>query len=237
MVHVQRVSGRGRTIRAVGILVAVAVGIFVVGLILGLAVVGRHGGGPIHGWDNTVNQWYVTHRGSLVGVSKLIATWFDAFPLGVICVVLTVILAVALRSLRALVPIVAYLGGEFEVFVIRTIISRHRPPTALFPHPGSVKGVHETSYSYPSGHAVAVTAVLFALLGSAALARRFLWPWALALAASLFVVNSRLVLGVHWFSDVAFGFALGITWGIAVALVARQVEWSDLTGALRRTRR
>lgn len=220
--------------RALAVLVAAAVVIFVVGLVAGLIFVGRHGGGPIQGWDDTVNRWYVTHRGSLVGVSKVIATWLDAGPLAIICVVLTAIGAVTLRSMRALIPIVAYLGGEFQVFVIRQIISRHRPPTAAFPAPGAVRGVHETSYSYPSGHAVAVTAVLFALLGAVALARRVTWPCLLALLASLFVVNSRLVLGVHWFSDVTFGFGLGLIWGIVVARVAYQVEWRDVTTMLTR---
>lgn len=214
-------------------LLAVAVGIFVVGLVVGFAVVGRHGGGPIHGWDGTVERWFPQHRGPLVGVSKFIATWLDAAPLAVICVVLTVVLAVRLRSVLSLIPIVAYLGGEFQVFAIRKIILRPRPPTALYPAPGSIKGVHETSYSYPSGHAVAVTAVLFALLGTVALTRRTWWPWVVALVASLFVADTRLVLGVHWFSDVTFGCLFGIAWGIAVAHVARQLEWSDFTSLLR----
>jgi membrane-associated phospholipid phosphatase len=43
------------------------------------------------------------------------------------------------------------------------------------------------------------------------------------------------VLGVHWFSDVLFGSAFGITWGVAVALVARRVEWADLMALIRPT--
>jgi membrane-associated phospholipid phosphatase len=150
------------------VLLVAAIGIFAVGLIIGFVVVGRHGGGPIQGWDNTVERWYPLHRGSLVGASRFVATYLDAAPLAVICVVLTAILIVTLRSTRALIPIVAYLGGEFQVFIIRELILRHRPPTAVYPAPGAIKGVHETSYSFPSGHSVAVTAVLFALLGTIA---------------------------------------------------------------------
>jgi membrane-associated phospholipid phosphatase len=222
-----------RVARAFGVLLAVALAIFVVGLIIGFLVVGQHGGGPIQGWDNTVERWFPHHRGPLVGVSKFVATYLDAAPLAVICVVLSAILAVVLRSIRALIPIVAYLGGEFQVFIIREIILRHRPPTANYPAPGAVKGVHETSYSFPSGHSVAVTAVLFALLGTLASTRRIWWPWLLALLASLFVIDTRLVLGVHWFSDVTFGLLFGIIWGITVATVARQVEWADLLAIVR----
>ena len=142
-------------------------------------------------------------------------------------------LLAVLRTTRALVPVVAYFGAEFEVFAIRAVISRPRPSTANYPAPGSVPGVHETSYSFPSGHSVAVTAVLFASLGCIALTYRIWWPWVLALLASLFVVDTRLVLGVHWFSDVTFGLLFGMAWGVSVAWAARAVEWVDLVAIVR----
>jgi membrane-associated phospholipid phosphatase len=222
-----------RVARAAAVLIAAAIAIFVVGLIVGFLVVGQHGGGPIQGWDNSVERWFPHHRGPLVGPSKFVATYLDAGPLAIICVVLTAVLAVVLRSIRALVPIVAYLGGEFQVFAIREVILRHRPPTADYPAPEAVKGVHETSFSFPSGHSVAVTAVLFALLGTVALSYRIWWPWLIALLASLFVIDTRLVLGVHWFSDVTVGLLFGIAWGVTVSIVARQIEWADLRAIVR----
>ena len=241
MTHAQHLHRRSvemigqprRAGRAAVLLIAVAAGIFVVGLLVGFLVVGRHGGGPIQGWDNTVESWFPKHRGPLVGVSKFVATYLDAGPLAVICVVLSAILAFTLRSIRALVPIVAYLGGELQVLIIREVILRHRPPTANYPAPGAIKGVHETSYSFPSGHSVAVTAVLFALLGTIALTYRIWWPWLIALLGSLFVSDTRLVLGVHWFSDVTFGLLFGMTWGVTVAIVARQLEWADVLAIIR----
>jgi undecaprenyl-diphosphatase len=216
--------GRADWLRdAVVRLALVGAGLLILGLVLGLTLVGRHGGGPLQGWDDTVQAWSIAHRDGLVGVSKVIATWGDAALLGVIAVLLTVVWLVVSRSLRALVPIIAYLGGEGLVFLIREVVHRHRPPTAVFPAPHAVSGVHETSYSFPSGHAVAVTAVLFALLGTLALAHRAFWAWPLALAASCFVIETRLILGVHWFSDVAIGLLLGIAWGVTVAVVGRRL--------------
>jgi hypothetical protein len=40
------------------------------------------------------------------------------------------------------------------------------------------------------------------------------------------------VLGVHWSTDVVVGILLGASWGVAVAVSARWVEWSDLRAAL-----
>jgi undecaprenyl-diphosphatase len=152
----------------------------------------------------------------------------DAPKLAVVAVVLTGVLLLTLRSARALVPLVAYLGAEFEVYLIRDVIHRPRPPTAAYPAPGAIVGVHETSYSYPSGHSVALTAMLFALLGSVALTFQWWWPWVVASAGSLFAIDTRLVLGVHWFSDVVFGLLLGVAWGVTVAVVFHRLEWQDL---------
>lgn len=214
--------------RLVGRLAAAGALLLIVGVLLGLTVVGRHGGGPVQGLDDSVWRWSIHHRGPLVGVDKAIAKFGDAALLGVLCVALSVIMFAVRRTPLALIPVLAYLGGEGIVYLVRTVVHRDRPPTANYPAPGAVPGVHETSYSFPSGHAVAVTAVLFALLGVAAVLRRTWWPWLLALVLSAFVADSRLRLGVHWFSDVAFGMLLGIAWGVVVALSCARLSWTDL---------
>lgn len=214
--------------RLVAILAVTGVVLLATGLVLGLLLVGRHGGGPIQGWDGTVWRWSIDHRGPFVGVDKVIAKVGDAAQLGPLCVLVGVIMFAVARSPRALVPVVAYLGGEGLVFLIRIVMHRDRPPTANYPAPGAIPGIHETSYSFPSGHAVAVTAVFFALFGVLALLRRWWWPWLLALALSAYVADSRLLLGVHWFSDVAIGMVLGISWGIVVAITMARLSWQDL---------
>lgn len=220
-------ADRRPLVRAVFTMIGAAAAIFVVGLVLGLVFVGRHGGGPIQGWDNRVQAWDLHHRAGLVGVSKVIAFVGDAPKLAVVAVILAAIIWAVWRTVWALLPLAAYFGGEFQVFIIREVIHRPRPPTANYPAPGAIPGVHETSFSFPSGHSVAVTAILFALAGAAFYTIRAWWPWVLALLLSLFVIYSRLVLGVHWFSDVTFGFILGVAWGVTVARVFRSLEWAD----------
>ena len=211
--------------RAVAWLVGGIIVLLAVGLVVGLSVVGRHGGGPIQGWDATVGQWFLHHRAHLVTPSKVIAVVGDAPLLGAITVVVTIGLLVARQRVRAFIPLVAYLGGEFLVYAIREVIHRNRPPTANFPALHAIPGVHETSYSFPSGHATAATAVLFGLAGLAAVTWRTWWPWLVASLLTVAVAGSRLVLGVHWFSDVAVGLVLGVCWGVLVSWVLRAVPW------------
>lgn len=208
----------------------------IVALILGIFVIGRHGGGPIQGWDNTVGSWWLHHRGPFIGASKVIAWIFDAAELGPIAGILTLVLLGLGLRMRALTPLVAYLGGEFFVFFTRIFVMRPRPPTANYPAPGAIPGIHQTSFSYPSGHSTAGGAVLISLAILTVLAARGSWRWLLAgilAVATLVPPTSRLVLGVHWFSDVAFGLVLGLCWGVLVALTLRDVAWPfsfDLPG-------
>lgn len=220
-------GARRPVLRLVAVLAGVAVAVFAVGIGLGLGLVGRHGGGLVQSWDDQVQTWDLHHRYA-IPAAKAVAFLGDAPKLAVIAVVLTAGLLVTIRTVRALTPIVAYLGGEFQVFLIREVIHRNRPPTADYPAPGAVPGVHETSFSFPSGHSVAVTAMLFACLGAVAIAYRWWWPWVVALLASLYVIDTRLDLGVHWFSDVTIGLVLGIAWGVTVAVMSFRVDWGDL---------
>ncbi|PZS17701.1 MAG: hypothetical protein DLM57_07820 [Pseudonocardiales bacterium] len=226
-------AGRLSAARAAIVLILCATALFALGAVLGFTAVGRTGGGPIQSWDDTVWHWAISHRGPFVGVAKTVATVGDAPVLGLICVLLTAALMWWLQSPRALVPLVAYLGAEFEVFAIRLVIHRPRPASADFPAPGAIRGVHETNFSYPSGHAVAVTAVLFAGLGTVAFTRRWAWPWLVALVTSMAVADTRLILGVHWFSDLLIGLLIGTAWGVTVAFVGQRIGWADFA-ALRR---
>jgi membrane-associated phospholipid phosphatase len=196
----------------------------VIAIVLGLVVVGRHGGGPIQSWDDTVQQWSVTHRLNLVGISKVIATVGDASLLAVLVVLTTVVLLLLHQGMRAVIPLVAYVGGEALVYATRQVVLRQRPPTAVFPGPHAIPGVHETSYSYPSGHATGAVAFLVSLGVLAVMTWPKSWGWVVCVALVLgaaFVAWTRLVLGVHWFSDVAFGMLLGVPWGLIVAFAFR----------------
>ena len=73
--------------------------------------------------------------------------------------------------------------------------------------------------------ATAASAVVISLAGLAAITWRIWWPWAIGAVGALAVTGSRLVLGVHWFSDVTFGLLAGAVWGVIVTLVLADVPW------------
>ena len=56
--------------RVIAVLAATGLSLRVIGLGLGLALIGRHGGGPIQSWDHTVWRWSIQHRRPLVGLTK-----------------------------------------------------------------------------------------------------------------------------------------------------------------------
>lgn len=77
----------------------------------------------------------------------------------------------------------------------------------------------ETTFSFPSGHAVGSAAFVVAL---AVLAWRTRWRWPVVLAGSLFVAAvglSRLYLGVHYPSDVLASWMLALAWVLGLGLV------------------
>lgn len=95
---------------------------------------------------------------------------------------------------------------------LKTVVGRSRPATAML--------AHESSRSFPSGHATAATAlattVALVLIATGLPRRRRLV--AVLAAYSVVISASRLVLGVHFLTDVIAGTALGVGVPLAVAL-------------------
>lgn len=110
----------------------------------------------------------------------------------------------------------AMLGSQLLIGPMKNLYERARPPLPL---------VETSSYSFPSGHAVAGAAIAVALvivLVPAGTKRRNLEM--LAAAFAVFMALSRVYLRAHWLSDALGGAALGAAVAIGAALL---VHWID----------
>jgi membrane-associated phospholipid phosphatase len=106
------------------------------------------------------------------------------------------------------------LGQNLLANAIKLVVGRERPPVPAL--------TAESGFSFPSGHTAAATATFVALAlllgrGRSRPARLALTGAAAAVATA--VAASRVLLGVHWVSDVIGGAAVGLIWVGAVTLV------------------
>ncbi len=120
-----------------------------------------------------------------------------------------VYLAINRQWIHLITWVVGALGGEILNQVLKNIFDRPRP---VFTNPLATA----ESWSFPSGHAME-SAILygllayFLLLGVRSRAGRIAIIVA-AIVLLLLIGLSRLYLGVHFFSDVAGGYAAGAVW-------------------------
>jgi len=120
------------------------------------------------------------------------------------------------RRRDAVAVLVASIGGLGLDFLLKLSFRRERPD--LVPHL-----VDTYSPSFPSGHSM-LSAVVYLTIGAllARFARRRateLLPIAVAIVVTVLVGVSRLILGVHYPTDVLAGWAAGTAWAGAAWLV------------------
>ena len=133
-----------------------------------------------------------------------------------------------------LVILLATAGGIALSYALKGHFARPRPE--LVPHLSIV-----SSSSFPSGHSMLAAVVYLTLAAMLArlVQRRTLKLYIVAVAAIIaFAVGvSRVLLGVHYPTDVAAGWAVGIAWAIACGALMRLLQKNDVvedaTGATR----
>jgi undecaprenyl-diphosphatase len=180
-----------------------------------------------HGAATRING-LIADRGPIVTVVKAI-TWLGSS--GVLWTVigsLAAVLAIRRRWRLAVYLLVAGAGALVLDPVLKSLVGRLRPVVA---HPVA----HGTGHSFPSGHSLGSIVCYGAVLLVFLPATRGRWRRAFAAGIVTLVALigiSRILLGVHYISDVLGGWALGITWLGVTALafeLTRQAAGQPVT--------
>src|SRR5262245_27006685 len=184
---------------------------------IGAAIVHVLGDGPLGELDLNVANWFADQRSHTVNhLAQIGAGLADAYTLVPAFTVASVVFVVLFKRWNETVFMLTAILLEKAVFVTTTyIVSRDRPPV------GQLDGAPPTS-SYPSGHVAAavvfysVCAVIICWHSRHTVVRAL--AWTIAVIVPILVAISRMVLGMHFLSDVVVGAVLG---GVSILLGAK----------------
>ena len=169
--------------------------------------------------DAQVTRWVVTHRGAAIeDLARAVTKLGNPAVVVVLVLVVATLLARSHHRGPATLLVLSTVGTAALTSVIKLVEARPRPPI-------EIHLVVAHGYSFPSGHAAQAIACYGALAVVAldlvhhAVGRI---AAALALLALAFGIGaSRVVLGVHWLSDVVAGWAIASAWLAFLATAAR----------------
>ena len=169
------------------------------------------------GVDSSITSWVVAHRAQAPTTLARVMSTIGGAAVVLPCVALAALLLVRRRRMVLAGLLVAgWLGSVGLYSLTKLVVGRHRPPMDIWL-------TKAADSSFPSGHATgSVSAFLAFTVVAAVLASRLRWPaLALALLLGAGVGWSRVYLGVHWATDVWFGWVVALVWIATVARLAR----------------
>jgi undecaprenyl-diphosphatase len=169
----------------------------------------------LYRYDAGVAQWGATHATPLS--TRLLGglTWLGATIVVVSLAVLLGLLEWLRRRRWAVLAftLLVVVGQNLIANGVKLLVQRPRPPV---PHLADATG-----FSFPSGHSAAAAATWAAV--ALVLGRGRPWRVKALLAAAVAAVvaavaTSRVLLGVHWVTDVVGGVALGFGWFVVCSI-------------------
>jgi undecaprenyl-diphosphatase len=171
-------------------------------------------------FDVWVNVYMATHVTSLMAtVASWISMFADIGPMTGIGVVVAVGFALQKRWRSTAIMLLSLGSTAFLVGFMKELFLRARPDNAL---------QLLTDHSFPSGHA-AIAAAFFTIIGYLATVRIKNWKKreiivVACVIGAILIGLSRIVLNVHWASDVIAGWALGVFLATGSILLVRYVS-------------
>ncbi|MEJ2357057.1 MAG: phosphatase PAP2 family protein [Deinococcales bacterium] len=166
-------------------------------------------------FDGPLLTWFHHHVSpARTAVARTLSRIGEPKSLGSVTALLIIALVVVRRWRDAVVFALEVGGAAALDLVSKGIFARPRP--TLYAHL-----VHETNFSFPSGHAMGGMAFFLALhlLLWRSLPRRWCWVGVLGLLLAVAIGVSRPYLQVHYPSDILAGWAFGTGWVLGVHLL------------------
>ncbi len=176
--------------------------------------------------DQSVLAFFVANRFEWLSFLMLVITYSGGYMLVGGLALFSAISFYIHKHTDKILPLFVSVGGSaLTVFVLKNIFYLARPLEAVYLESGS---------SFPSGHATMAMALygflIYAIWSHSAEAsrdkNRSLHKFLTIFLGILIVLvgASRLYLGVHYFSDVLGGFAIGLIWIIASVKLKNQLR-------------
>lgn len=176
------------------------------------------------GWTVPLDQATVAavagHRTDVLNNLAINVTSLGSAPVVVLIALLVTLYALASGRQRVVLALFWTPLSFFLDNVLKLVFQHPRPTQAIIAIPDS--------YSFPSGHAVAASALYITLALIAAHGERRQRPrriliWS-GVAVAVLVAWSRVYLGVHYFSDVVGGLLLGGAGSVAAVRVLSRAD-------------
>jgi undecaprenyl-diphosphatase len=204
------VAQRTRPEVATGLLLTVALIVTIVGgFVLGVLAVLVRGDSAIVSLDRDVSRWVADHGSQIAHDVLQVITQLGATEVVIVAAVVVLVVEYRRRPSHWIAPFLAVvlIGQSLLSNGIKELLDRVRP--ALNP------AAHLLGPSFPSGHTATAAAfwAAVALLmgrGRGRHAHAALAGGAVAIASA--VACTRVLLDLHWLSDVIAGLALGWAW-------------------------
>ncbi|MEO5949493.1 MAG: phosphatase PAP2 family protein [Candidatus Saccharimonas sp.] len=174
-------------------------------------------------FDTVIINWLHAHANPFLDSFFLVFTNIG----GVIGIVTITILLVTYllykKQRRNSLLLVAGVGGAAVAnLILKALFQRDRP--SLFD-----PSVVETSFSFPSGHAMASSALILCVI---LIFWHTKWRWLVTLIGAIVVLAisvSRLYLGVHYPTDIIAGWCASTAWVAIVFFASKKLRPSALT--------
>lgn len=199
---------------AVGITAAVTL----LAIVIGVTLVGRSGAGLAQPLDDAVRPWIESNTSTTNPIANALDALCGAGAMTAAAAAAGLVMWWRTRRpFLAATPLIVALAADTVVLIVKEVVARPRPVLS--------RGTLGDQYSFPSGHVTVTAAVVVAI------ALTWVHPAyrRVALLAAVgfagLVALSRLVLGVHWFTDVVVGAGIGTLLAVSLIGAGRGVPW------------